>query len=299
MKIVACVGIAVHDVIFSLTSLPSGPGKHHATGRIEVGGGVAANAAVAVSRLGGQPRYIGPLGEDDLGEIIIRDLNAGGVDTKRVRRIHGVTSPLSSIVVGADGERLVVNHADAGLFEQAEEITDRDMDGSEAVLVDVRWVEGATAALDWAIRHGVPGLLDYDVGNRPARNLLDLASHVVFSAAALGELTGKSDLEQGLRAIAEETPAWLAVTAGAEGTYWIEGEAIAHLPAFEVPVVDTTGAGDVYHGALAWFLAGDKTHMRNAIEFASAAAALTCTTFGGRTGIPSGEEIRAFLEERE
>lgn len=298
MTTVTCVGIAVQDLIFSLQTLPTGPGKYHASTRTEVGGGVAANAAVAVSRLGGHSRYVGALGEDHFGEAIVRDLNAAGVDTDRVRRVNGLASPLSSIAVGPRGERLIVNHSDSKLFDQARAIEDSDLEGSDAVLVDVRWPKGAEAALKWAAGHGVPGVVDYDVGNRPCQFLLPLASHVVFSADALRDLTGAAKLDDGLRIVGEGTSAWLGVTEGEEGTYWMEDHAFMQQPAFEVPAVDTTGAGDVYHGALALILSQGTDDIRNAIKFASAAAAITCTIFGGRNGIPTGDEVHAFLAER-
>ncbi len=292
------MGIAVHDVIYSLQSLPDGPGKYHAIGRTEIGGGVAANAAVAVSRLGGQSRYIGPVGDDSLGDRIVRDLKSEGVDTDNVRLVPGVNSPLSAIAVAAGGERIIINHSDDRLFEEAGSMTGSDLAGSDAVLADVRWVEGAAVTLQWAKEQGIPGVLDYDVGNRPSASLLPLASHVVLSADALQQLTGTSDITDGLQSIRKETSGWLGVTNGEEGTYWIEDDALRRQPTFEVAVVDTTGAGDVYHGALALALSRGVDDMSEAIEFASAAAALTCTTFGGRNGIPTGDEVRTFLAKR-
>lgn len=290
-----CVGIAVQDVVYALPAFPAGPGKYHASSRLEVGGGVAANAAVAISHLGGDSRYIGPLGDDQLGNTIVNDLASEGVEVAKVRRVSGIASPQSSVIVVPGGERLIVNHSDPLLFDTAQPPDASDLDGSDAILVDVRWRSGAESALRWAKRHGVPGVLDCDIGNDRSDDLIGLASHVVFSAAALRQHTGENGLEDGLRAVSDTTPAWLGVTDGENGTLWIENGLAKRFPSFQVTVVDTTGAGDVYHGALALALTQEDSTLDDVIELASAAAALTCMKLGGRNGIPAHDDVRSFL----
>ncbi len=297
-KAVICVGIAVRDVIFSVESLPAGPGKTHATARREVGGGPAANAAVAISRLGGATRFIGPLGDDPLGEELVEELSTLDVDTSRVRSIPDASSPLSTVVVDPTGERTIVNHTDRRLFEEAEPIVDGDLDGADAVLVDVRWLNGAVTALEWAGDRGIPGIVDFDIGADESLPLLEKASHVVFSSDALRRVAGKADLETALLEVSRHTGAWMGVTDGPEGTFWLDNGVVHHAAAFEVDVVDTTGAGDIYHGVFALALAEGKSE-KEAIELSSAAAAISCTRFGGRSGIPDRRELEAFLEERQ
>lgn len=297
MKTVACIGITVRDIIFPVKSLPSGAGKVHASERHEVGGGPAANAAVTIARLGGQARFVGPIGDDALGAELIEELSKLGVDTSHVRLVPGQRSPLSAVTVDTGGERSIVNHTSRLLFDEARPVEPRDLEGVDAVLADVRWLDGAVAALEWARESGVPGIVDFDIGATSSRPLLERASHVVFSADAIRSVSGHTELRSCLEEVSRQTEAWLAVTDGSNGTLWLEDGSVQHMDAFRVDVVDTTGAGDIYHGAFALALAEQKTE-RQAIELSSAAAAISCERFGGRTGIPDRHELEAFLEER-
>jgi sulfofructose kinase len=296
MTNVVCVGIAVIDLIFEVDALPQGGGKHYASSFREVGGGVAANAAVAVARLGGNARYIGRVGDDALGEQIIADLIASGVEVT-VDRVRGVTSPVSSVLVDAAGERTIVNHTPRELFDGGDVAAARDLVDVDAVLVDVRWPDGAAAALRTAAAAGVPSVFDFD---RPMESggdaLLGLATHVVFSAAALAATAGTDDPVAGLAHMAQRTDAWLAVTVGPGGVHWRHAGESHHLPAFAVDVVDTLGAGDVFHGALALAL-GEGQVPADAVRFASAAAALKCTRPGGRSGTPDRADVHELLQE--
>lgn len=295
MTVVACVGLAVRDLIFKVDALPSGQGKTHAMDRAEAGGGPAANAAVAIASLGGEPRFIGVLGADDLGDSIAAELEDLGVDVTRVRRLEGHRSPISSVTVDDQGERAIVNHTDLEMFSTAAEPGHEDLKGATAVLVDVRWQVGALAALRWARDNGVPGVVDFDIGAENGHHLLELASHVIFSADALARLTGSDDPERGLENVREVTDAWLAVTIGERGTVWLDGSLARTEPAHPVDVVDTTGAGDVYHGIFALELAGGSPELE-AIRSASAAAALSCSRVG-RGGVPTRDELTRFRKE--
>lgn len=297
MTLVSCVGLAVHDIIFTVPRLPAGPGKTHATDRTEAGGGPAANAAAAIETLGGRARFIGVLGDDLIGDEIVGDLGGRGVDTTRIRRVPGRRSPVSSISVDGDGERTIVNHADVALFAAASVPSDDDLRGSSAVLVDVRWPAGAETALRWARESSVPGVIDYDLGGENGRDLLQLASHVVFSAGALRLHTGTEDPTEALIRARKSTDAWLAVTLGDTGARWLgHNRAVHEVPPFTVDVVDTTGAGDVYHGVFTLELARGLDEPM-AMRTASAAAALSCTRMGGRDGVPTRYELEAFLEK--
>lgn len=298
MTLVSCIGLAVHDVIFTVETLPAGPGKTHAAERHEAGGGPAANAAVAVATLGDSARFVGVVGDDLIGDSITNDLAARGVDTSTVRRLAGHRSPLSAVTVDRSGERAIVNHSDPAMFAEAPPPTDDDLVGSSTVLADVRWPEGAVAGLRWARDNEVAGVLDYDVGDENGPELLTIASHVVFSAAALAGLTGTRDPEGGLIRARGMTSAWLAVTLGEKGTLWLDGSDARREPAFSVDVVDTTGAGDIYHGVFALEL-GHGLDVRAAMRLASAAAALSCTRLGGRDGVPTRTELENFLKEAE
>lgn len=295
MTTVACVGIAVLDIVLNVPHLPTAPGKYRASRRTEVGGGVAANAAAAVATLGGDALFFGCVGDDTDGERIAAELAACGVDTSGVRRVGGQASPLSTVLVDSAGERLIVNHAGERLFTDAAPIHAGELAGADVVLVDMRWPRGAVPALCAAAAAGKPAIVDCDHDPVDAPGIIEAATHVVFALPTLRRLTGRHEPAEALRAAADHTPAWVAATSGSEGVYWLEGARLRHGPAFRVTVVDTLGAGDVFHGAFA-LAVGDGRPLPDALRWASAAAALKCTRFGGRAGIPDREELDTFLE---
>ncbi len=295
MARVLTVGITVFDTVLQVAEMPRHGGKVYATARAEVVGGIAANAAIAIVRLGGEALLASRLGDDLVGERVIAELAAAGVDTALVEWLNGVRSSISTILVDAAGERLLVNHGDAALFRGR-----LDLDGIavDAVMTDTRWPEGALAALRHAGTQGLPAVLDYDRGAERLRaELLAAASHVVCGRQGLEELAGTADVVAGLLAARRLTPAWLGCTSGADGVFWLDGETVRQLPGFAVEAVDTLAAGDVFHGALALGLAEGMADL-DALRFASAAAALKCRRFGGGSVSPTRAEVEGFLRER-
>jgi sulfofructose kinase len=295
MARVLTVGITVFDTVLKVAAMPRLGGKVYARTRAEVVGGIAANAAIAIVRLGGEALLASRLGADLVGERVMADLVAAGVDTSMVDGLNGVQSAVSAILVDAAGERLLVNHADPALFLGSIDLAGVAVD---AVMTDTRWPEAALAALRHARTLGVPGVLDYDSpAERLEAELLEAASHVACGRHGLEDLTGTADVAAGMRAARRLTSAWLACTSGGDGVFWLEGDALRHLPAFSVTAVDTLAAGDVFHGALALGLARGLDEPA-AMRFASAAAALKCQRFGGGSVSPTSAEVAAFLRER-
>ncbi len=292
---VFCLGIATLDYVYSVDVMPTRGEKYRSRDLAVVGGGCAGNAAVAIARLGGQSWLATRLADDLTGERIVADLAAEGVDTHYARRCPGLRSPVSAILVDAAGERMVVSYSDPAMPETSDWLPPNLPYGAGAVLADTRWGEGALAGLLLARAAGIPGVLDGD-RKPPHPDLVATASHVAFSAQALREVAGETDPRLGLARLARQTPGWLAVTLGKEGVLFLEDGAVAHLPAFAVATVDTLGAGDVWHGAFALALA-EGQGARAAIRFASAAAAIKCTRFGGRAGAPTRPEVERFLAD--
>lgn len=296
MTSVFCLGISTLDYVYSVETMPTRGEKYRSKGLAVVGGGCAGNASVAIARLGGRCWLATRLADDLTGDQIVADLASEGVETGFARRVPGLRSPVSAILVDAQGERMVISYSDPQMPEDTDWLPTSLPDGARAVLTDTRWGEGALAALRLARQAGVPGVLDGD-RKPPHPDLVGTASHVAFSAQALRELSGEDDPRAGLARVAREGPTWLAVTLGQEGVLFVENGDVAHAPAFVVETVDTLGAGDVWHGAFALALAEGQGE-RAAIRFASAAAAIKCTRFGGRAGAPRRGEIEAFLAER-
>ncbi len=286
MARVLCVGSSVVDFVFRLDALPSRPEKLRASEARMVGGGCAANAAVAVARLGGEAWLAARLGDDAIGRMVVDGVEAEGVDCALVRLTPGGRSAFSSVYVDADGERQVVSFRGERLDDSPDLIAGAPP--VDAVLADTRWVPGNLAALELARARGIPGLLDAEAPIDPA--LLATASHVAFSRQGLGSLADGSPAEA-LAAL--DLAAWACVTDGAEGVHVRGGP---HIPAPRIDPVDTLGAGDVWHGAFALRLA-EGAEEGEAIRFANAAAALKCTRAWGREGCPTRAETDLFLKE--
>ena len=290
---VLCVGIATQDQIYAVEAMPDRPDKFRASDLAIIGGGTAATAAFAVARLGGEAMLASRLGDDKTGSDILAELEAERVDCSLLRRYPGHRSPSSAVMVDPQGERLVVCYADRSLPEEASHLPERLPSGVGAVLGDVSWIEGAKRLFAAARSAGVLRLIDGDRVVEDA-DYFDSATHIAYSAATLRRLTGVEDWAAGLATLARRAANWLAVTDGPRGTWFTENGAIVREPAPAVAAVDTLGAGDVFHGALALALAEGRPE-RDGVRFANAAAALKCTRFGGRAGTPSRAEVEAFM----
>lgn len=297
MSRVLCVGHAVQDYVFRLPQLPDRGEKYRATGFMTVGGGPAATAAVAIAKLGGSAALAARVGDDAIATTIELELAGFGVDCRHLRRMSGCSSSLSAVFVDDAGERMIVNHIDPRLPKSADWLEGITLDGVDAVLVDSRWPEGAGVMLARAKRAGVPAVLDADVPVPKDAALLKSATHAAFSAPGLADFSGDDDPERALRRVAAESAIWCCVTLGEDGVLYTAGDDLARAPAFGVNVVDTLGAGDVWHGAFALALA-EGADEPTAIRMASAAAALKVQRHGGRAGAPTRTERDQFLETR-
>lgn len=290
MTTILLAGQAVLDFIFAVDELPARPEKYRAHAAQVIGGGCAANAAVAVTRLGGQAWLASRVGADPVGKTIAEGLAAEGVNIANLFRVEGGNSSYSAISIDRHGERQIVNLRGSGLGDPLDwTLPDR----IDAVLADTRWQAGAAQALGLARARGVPGVLDGEAPIPP--ELAAMASHVVFSLQGISHFTGESAVGAALTVAAMRLPGvWVGVTDGPNGTYHMAGDSVAHIPAFRVAAVDTLGAGDVFHGAFAHALAEGMAE-EPAIRFASATAALKCTRRGGRAGTPGRAEVEELL----
>jgi sulfofructose kinase len=287
-------GVAVIDFVFEVDTMPDRPQKYRAQDAYITGGGNAANAAVAISRLGGKSLLAARLGDDAIADLILAGLQSEAVDTYLVRRFVGRRSSFSSVFVDAAGERQIVNYRDTDLSQDAAWLEAERLDGLSAVLADTRWGKGAAKAMELATNSGVPGIIDAEAPVREAQDALRIASHVAFSMQGLADLTGSGNAVAGLLKARTELDAWLCVTDGGNGAWYLEGETPVHVPAFAVEAVDTLGAGDVWHGAFALMLAQGIVETQ-AVQFANAAAAVKCSRSGGRAGYPTLDEAQKLL----
>ncbi|WP_180897957.1 PfkB family carbohydrate kinase [Martelella soudanensis] len=293
---VICLGLTAYDHIWNVESIPEGAGKWRATDFVSTGGGMAATAAVAVAKLGGRARFWGRAGDDAAGHAMRDELSAAGVDVGGLKLFEGAQSSVSGVIVDAAGERLIVNFRGGGLPVAPDWLPLGDIANAGAVLADPRWPEAVEAVFAAARKLGVPTVLDADVAEASVfERLLPLTDHVIFSEQALAAFAGA---DRPLEKAASYGSAITAVTRGGEGIDWLEDGKPHHYPAFPVAVVDTTGAGDVFHGAWAMAVAAG-ADATAAAGFASAAAGLKCTRPTGRRGIPDfNETVRLWRERR-
>lgn len=296
--IVLCAGIAVIDRIFSVAAYPAEGTKTRARAIATIGGGCAANAAVAVARLGGRAQLAaplgGPAGADFTGDAILARLAREGVDTRAVIRHAGAPSPVSTVILADSGERTIVNYRDDTLSSVRCVDPAALVAGVAAVLIDNRFPEFVLPIARAARDSGNIVLMDADEPTRETANLLAACSHVVFSANGLRATAGTAALPEALMRIGAQTPARLAVTDGGRGLLWLDEGTVRTMETFAVEAVDTLAAGDVFHGACTLALAEGRPFAQ-ALRFASAAAAIKCTRPGGIAGAPARGEVEALL----
>ena len=295
MKI-CCVGIAVQDRIFSVEELPHEEGKFFANNLKEQGGGPAATAAVACARLGLEVDMIARVGNDATGNAIIAELKKEGVNTDKMRIIDNAISTQASILVDKNGNRIIVSYPSPSLIPDASFMEDIDFSQYDLVLADVRWHEGALKAFELAKKHGVTTVLDADTTPQAIDDLVALSSHSIFSKPGLTKFSEIADIAEALKFADKKTVGKVYVTLGSDGYSYIENDKIIKQDGFKVKVIDTTGAGDVFHGAFASALCLGYNTV-DALRFSAATAALKCTKAGGRSGIPSLQEVTTFYKQ--
>ncbi|MGY8667620.1 sugar kinase [Bradyrhizobium sp. UFLA05-109] len=296
---ILCIGIPVRDLTFRVDSVPEHGSKANATHLEEICGGNALNAAIAIARLGGRAALVGPMGDarETSSGFILERMAREGIDVGHIARMPGLTTPVSTIMIDASGERTLVIYRDPKLWTVKLPDADALLGDCDAILVESRCAEFALPLCAEARRRGIPVIVGVDRAMSPGDGLFAAASHILFASEQLRETAGVADDGRALKTLARLTPAFLAGTRGPRGTIWLnEWGELEETPAFPVHAVDTLGAGDVFHGAFALRLAEGRDR-REALRFAAAAAALKCTRFGGGLAAPQRIEVEELLHE--
>lgn len=262
-----------------------------------MGGGLTGTSISAAARLDASTAMLGRIGDDEIGDRIVRDLQCEGVRTDHLIRVPGATSLVSVVVVDSNtAERTIYSRAETNIDCPTSLIDPEPIRRADALLLDPHWKDGALLAAREAGTAGVPVICD---ANNPVRHkdLLALCDYPIVSRTAALRLVGSGDVREALAALGSIGRRGAVVTCGEDGAYYCEATESGHVPAFEVDAVDTTGAGDVFHGAFAVALVHG-WEMRQRVLFASAASAINCTTLGGRAGIPTFDQTLSFLAQR-
>jgi sulfofructose kinase len=298
---ILCIGMPVRDLTFRIEELPERGFKVNASHFEEICGGNALNAAIGIVRLGGRASICGPMGDvrETSSRYIFDKLAHEGIETNHIVHMPGLVTPISNIMIDPSGERTIVTFRDPDLWKVQLPDTDELLRDCSAILTENRCAEFCTDLCAEARRRGIPVVVDVDRTMSLREGLLTASSHLVFSSEALQATAGIPDDGEALKKIAKLTPSFLAGTRGAQGSLWLdEDQNLQQTPAFPVHTVDTLGAGDVFHGAFALGIT-EGQDVPTALRFASAAAALKCTRFGGAFAAPQRAEVTQLLSHGE
>ncbi len=288
------VGLNATDTVIPVTDFPVRGSKVEFRNTSVLPGGQVATTVVACQSWGLKTRYVGKLGEDDAAAIHRKAFADAGVDT-RILTVPGGSSAQSIILVDSGGERTVLGRRDDRLILRPADLN-RDWITSARVLhVDGYDTAAATLAATWARAAGIPVVADLDELYPGVEDLLQNVDYLIASRDFPCRLMTENNLERALFRMQERFGSLLtAATLGEDGVLAWNGQRFLHTAAFQVPVVDTTGAGDIFHAGFIYGLLQDWPLDRQ-FDFASAAAALNCSSVGARGGIQSLGTIEALI----
>ena len=291
--LVLCVGLAVWDLNYKLAAHPEADQKVRAKGLKGCGGGPASNAAVQIKRLGGKATFAGRVGNDGMGELIAQDLQANGVNTSGLCWTHEPSS-VATVLVKPDGQRTVIAPPPA-LPVHSESIQLHSINPA-VVLLDGHEPELCEALNAQASQSEIPVILDAGSVHDGTRRIWKTVSILAASEKFAKQVTGaEGDADIFARLREQHSGKACIVTFGERGLIYAEaGSEPTHLPAFPVQTIDSNGAGDAFHGALALAIArGYGLH--DACVYASAAGAMTVTRLGARTALPKTQDLERLL----
>lgn len=288
--------VAVDDLLY-VDQYPLPNAKMLIRGQQRQGGGLAGTALVAAARLGAKAAYCGVLGDDELSRFTLQELEREGVDCTPT--LHKPDArPVHSIVIVdlSTGSRSIL-YSSAGVTEpEPAKIRPELVASCRVLFVDHTVIGAGLRAIELAHAHGIPVVGDIESEADPRLpDLMQGIDHLILGIELAGRVTGASEPVAMVRALSGLDRACCVVTAGERGCWYSErGSQVCHVPAFSVQVVDTTGCGDVFHGAYAACIARAEGVDR-AIQIATAAAGMKATQPGGRSGIPNLPAIQRFL----
>lgn len=297
------LGLSTLDIVQRLEQLPTWDNPGRVDDILFDGGGPVATALATVSRFGESAGFVGTVGDDWVGEMKLRSLRDHGVDvTSVVARDQPETQVIFCYVDSHSGERIFTGSKRFGSDPlQVAELDEAYIVGADLLHLDGFHHEAALQAAHWMQAAGKTVVLDGSAvsgDTLPPQfgSLVEQTDVLVCGDGFVQALTGESDDIVAATATLDLGPEIVVITKGAEGSHLVTASQQVFAPAFPVDVVDTTGAGDVFHGAFIYGLL-QKWDLEQILEFSSATAALECTRLGGRAGIPTLAEVQLFLQE--
>jgi sugar/nucleoside kinase (ribokinase family) len=289
------VGINATDTVIRLPRFPTLDSKVEFISSEVLPGGQVASAMVACQTWGLRTRYAGRVGDDFAGELQRKEFEKAGVEA-HLKVIPGAQSQTSFILVDQiSGERTVLWNRSDDMTIRPEDLQREWVVNAGALLVDGHDTTAAATAAGWAREAKIPVIADLDNLYSGIEVLLEHVDFLVCSKEFPARLTGEKDLLRALPAMQKRFANRLAAaTLGRDGVLAWHGERFHYCPAFDVETVDTTGAGDIFHGAFVYAqLAGWK--LGEQLAFSCAAAALNSTKLGARGGIAPLADIQELM----
>lgn len=288
------VGLNATDTLIVLPEYPARGSKVEFNPASIMPGGQVASTVVACQSWGLSTRYIGKLGDDDASRLHRSEFDRHGVDARLIE-VSGAASPQSLIIVDGGGERTVLRQRDDRLLLQPEDLDRSWIENARALHVDGYETAAATLAAQWARAAGIPVVADLDEVYRGVQTLMENVDYLIVSRDFPTRLTGERGLERALKRMHSRYGSKVAAaTLGEEGVLAWDGDRFYLHSAYRVPVVDTTGAGDVFHAGFIYGLLQDWPLERQ-LDFACAAAALNCMHSGARGGIRTVDAIDELM----
>jgi sulfofructose kinase len=288
------VGLNATDTLIPLQTYPACGSKTVFTNSTIMPGGQVATTVVACQTWGLRTRYIGKLGDDDAARLHHEAFARAGVETQ-ITTVPGGISPQSLILVDAGGERTILCRRDERLLLQPEDLNRDWIVTARALHVDGFETAAATVAAQWAHEAGVPVIADLDEPYPGIEFLLENVDYLIVSRDFPTRLMREANLERALRRMKDRYGSRLAAaTLGRDGVLAWDGTRFLHNPAFCVPVVDTTGAGDIFHAGFIYGLLQGWS-LEQQLDFACAAAAINCTATGARGGIQPVQTVEELI----
>ncbi len=294
------VGLNATDTLILLSKFPAYAGKVAFEREILSPGGQVASAMVTCARLGLRVKYIGTMGDDERGRIQMESLRATGINLDDVQVRRNCPNQTAYILIDqSTGERTVLWRREECLRLDPESITPEQITGARLLHIDGHDTPAVARAAQIARQHSIPVTVDVDTIYHGFDEVLPHVDYLVASSEFPIQWTNERDPFKALQTIQEEYEIRVAaMTLGAHGALARVEGAFVYSPAFVVNCVDTTGAGDVFHGAFCYAVLQGMA-MRDALEFSNAMAALNCTALGARGGISTIHEAKALMQRAE
>ena len=294
------VGLNATDTLLMVPHFPAYAGKVPYDAEVMSPGGQVASAMVTCARLGLRAKYIGTVGDDERGRIQMESLRSTGVNLDHVQLRKGCPNQSAYIIVDrSTGERTVLWRREDCLRIDPEEIADDQITGARLLHIDGHDTPAVAHAAAIARRHAIPVTVDVDTIYHGFDRVLPNVDYLVASSEFPGNWTGIHDPFEALASLQDEYGMKVAaMTLGAHGALARVDGQFVYAPAYVVDCVDTTGAGDVFHGAFCYAVLQGMT-IAAALDFSNAMAALNCTAMGARGGIRGLDEIRLLMARGE